>query len=86
MPRVCSAVYGTVHYKELLKSFDKSRLPRYCHDCAESDVIKAIFTHPLTILRLFLVAPFCEYTAFVQFIVTEKYIFENVQNPAPELV
>ena len=25
-PVVCSAVYGTVHYKEPLKSFDKSRL------------------------------------------------------------
>ena len=41
---VCSDVYGTVHYKELLKLFDKSRalspflLSRYCHDYAESNV------------------------------------------------
>ena len=41
---VCSDVYGTVHYKEPLKLFDKTRayspflLSRYCHDCAESNV------------------------------------------------
>ena len=46
-PGVYSAAYGTVHYKEPLKSF-KIRvgivpawgflLARYCHACAESDV------------------------------------------------
>ena len=45
--RVYSAAYGTVHYKEPLKSF-KIRvghipasgflLSRYCYDCADSDV------------------------------------------------
>ena len=44
MPGVFSAVYGTVHYKKPLKSFDKRRvgyspdLGQYCHECAESDV------------------------------------------------
>ena len=43
---VCSDVYGTMHYKEPLKLFDKSRalspflLSRYCHDCAESNVMQ----------------------------------------------
>ena len=37
---------GTVHYEEPLKLFDKSRalspflLSRYCHDCAESNVMQ----------------------------------------------
>ena len=39
IPGVCSAVYGTVHYKEPLKSFDKSRawsrlLAVFCRDIA----------------------------------------------------
>ena len=45
---VCSAVYGTVHYKKPLKSFNKTRafLPSpYCHDCAESDVKQYLLTH-----------------------------------------
>ena len=43
-PGVHSAAYGTVHYKEPLKSFEWGTVPssgfllaRYCHDCAESD-------------------------------------------------
>ena len=39
MPGVCSYIYGTVYYKEALKSFEKSRaLSRlrasFCHDIA----------------------------------------------------
>ena len=44
-PGVYSAAYGTVHYKEPLKSFEIRvgqssgfLLSRYGHDCAESDV------------------------------------------------
>ena len=59
-PGVYSAVYGTVHYKEPLKSFEIKvghssgfghPLSRYCHDCAESDVkqysyiLKMVFVH-----------------------------------------
>ena len=42
---VYGAAYGTVHYKEPLKSFEIRvghslgfLLSRYCHDCTESDV------------------------------------------------
>ena len=33
-PGECSAVYGTVYYKEPLKSFDKSRTYSLCRDIA----------------------------------------------------
>ena len=48
-----SAAYGTVHYKEPLKSFEISvehsprgfLLSRYCHECTESDVKQYSLTH-----------------------------------------
>ena len=53
---VYSVAYGTVHYKEPLKSFEirvgivpasDFLLLRYCHDCAESDVKQYSHSHPI---------------------------------------
>ena len=56
-PGVCSADYGTVHYKEPLKSFDKTSgflLSRYYHNCSESDVNNIhLLSFPLEKLRAY---------------------------------
>ena len=54
MPGMCSDIYDTAHYKELLKSFDKARVQSrlqasFCRDilhvCTESDVNQNSLTH-----------------------------------------
>ena len=53
-PGLRSAVYGTVHHEDTLKSFKREYdnvltsgflLLRYCHYCAESDVKHYSLTH-----------------------------------------